>query len=809
MYKLVKSFKMLQIPLAASLWCALVGYSFAQTAALPVQNTAITAVPADQKVLLLEATVNGEAAGTWTFLESAGSLYVPREAFAEWRVTLRPEVKSIFYKELEFAPLMAVPGFESNIDTNTQTVAINFAASSFSATRLVKTADARVAVSSVLPSAFFNYDLNYSASSVKNSPNVKDLGLLSELGASNEWGVLTTSQAGRNLTNDERLGASRNWVRLETTFTKNFLENNTTLRLGDTATQAGQWGRRVYFGGVQYGTNYGLTPNFVSQPIPIISGVSSAPSTVEMYVNGVLRQTSSVPTGPFTIDNLPQLSAGGEAKLVVRDLLGRETIITQPFFTNSQLLAEGLNDWSLEAGRVRKNLGTSSSEYGDNFASGTWRRGLTNRFTFEGRAEATPDIKTIGASAMVALPAQALARASLVSSNSTQIGTGRMWVLGLEKQGLNFGSYLRAQGATASFRQLGQELTTPPVKLQVAGSVNYSTKDAGTFGLGFARITSYDQPQTTTISANYSTRVGKDSNLSISAAKVNTAGTASSGAAVNFSFTIPLERSESTTGSTLISSTANHADNSDDFAISATHSAEAENGVDWRVSAGLQNSNPRAEGGVAYSGRYGRVTSDISASRDQSAVRFGATGGAVVADGHFFATKRVDNSFGIAEVAGYPNIGIGLGGNSMTKTNADGIALIPRLMPFQNNAIRIDPTELPISAEIDSIEQFAVPAYRSAVKVIFPVRSGRGALIKINLADGFPAPAGAIIYLGQEKQEFYVARRGEAFVTGLQPTNRLTLNWNGKSCQFDVTLPAATDDDIARVGPVTCEGVTR
>ena len=809
MNKLAGSFKLLQVPLGASLWCALVGAALAQSAPVVATDVPKTAAKVDQKVLLLEVTVNGEAVGTWTFLESDGSLYVPREAFAEWRVTLRPEVKSIFYKELEFAPLMAVPGFESNIDTNSQTAAITFAGSSFSATKLIKSVDARVAVSSVLPSAFFNYDLNYSASSVKNSPNVKDLGLLSELGASNAWGVLTTSQAGRNLTNEQRLGASRQWVRLETTFTKNFLDSNATLRLGDTATQAGQWGRRVYFGGIQYGSNYGLTPNFVSQPIPIISGVSSAPSTVEMYVNGVLRQTSSVPTGPFTIDNLPQLSAGGEAKLVVRDLLGRETIITQPFFTNSQLLAKGLNDWSIEAGRVRKNLGTSSADYGDNFASGTWRRGLNDRLTVEGRAEITPDVKTMGASAMVALPAQALARASLVSSQATNLGSGNMWVLGLEKQGLNFGSYLRAQGATANFRQLGQDLAAPPAKLQLAGSVSYSTKNAGSIGLGFARITNYDQPQTTTFSANYSTRVGKDSNLSISAAKVNTAGATSSGTAVNFSFTMPLERTEGVAGSTVISSTYNHADKSDDFAISASHSAEVENGIDWRVAAGLQQSNARAQGGVTYSGRYGQLTGDISAAKEQSAVRLGATGGAVVADGHFFATKRVDNSFGIAEVAGYPNIGIGLGGNSMTKTNADGIALIPRLMPFQNNAIRIDPTELPISAEIDSIEQFAVPAYRSAVKVIFPVRTGRGALIKINLADGLPAPAGAIIYLGQEKQEFYVARRGEAFVTGLQVANRLTLNWNGKSCQFDVTLPAATDDDIARVGPVTCEGVTR
>ena len=60
-----------------------------------------------------------------------------------------------------------------------------------------------------------------------------------------------------------------------------------------------------------------------------------------------------------------------------------------------------------------------------------------------------------------------------------------------------------------------------------------------------------------------------------------------------------------------------------------------------------------------------------------------------------------------------------------------------------------------------------------------------------------------------DKQEFYVARRGEAYVTGLETTNRLELKWKDQSCQFDVTLPTVTADDIARVGPVICQGVAR
>ena len=135
--------------------------------------------------------------------------------------------------------------------------------------------------------------------------------------------------------------------------------------------------------------------------------------------------------------------------------------------------------------------------------------------------------------------------------------------------------------------------------------------------------------------------------------------------------------------------------------------------------------------------------------------------------------------------------------------------MVARLLPYQPNSIRLDPSELPISAELDSIEQVVVPGNRSGLIVKFPVRSGRAALLKIIFDDGEPAPAGAEIELVGDKQEFFVARRGEAFVTGLQTDNVIRLKWNGTTCQLDVKIPAGELDNIARVGPLQCLGMKR
>ena len=48
----------------------------------------------------------------------------------------------------------------------------------------------------------------------------------------------------------------------------------------------------------------------------------------------------------------------------MRDLLGREQVISQPYYASSLLLREGLIDDSNEIGFVRNDFGIRSNDYG-------------------------------------------------------------------------------------------------------------------------------------------------------------------------------------------------------------------------------------------------------------------------------------------------------------------------------------------------------------------------------------------------------------------------------------------------------------
>jgi len=755
----------------------------------------------ETRIIPLEVSINGARAGSWVLMERGGVLYAQLDAFEEWRINRDPRAPAVVHRGETWYPLGSLPGFAARFNPAEQSLQLNFSPAAFATTRVGQPAAERPAVSRPLTTVFANYDLSYTRSDLRGISATNDVGALTELGVSGDAGVLTNTSVIRNIANDPGAAYTPGWRRLETTYTRDFPERNASLRLGDTTTRTGAWGRSVYFGGIQWGTNFSLSPGYITQPIPTIGGQSRAPSTVELYINDALRQTSQVPTGPFTIDNFPQITGSGQARIVVRDLLGRESVLVQDFFSSAALLRKGLSDYSFEAGAVRRNLGIDSANYGEGFASGLFRHGLNDSFTLETRAEASEHTRGAGAGLAVALPLGLLGQAAGAGSSDDVTGSGRQGLVSLEHWSLRHGFTVRAEAASREYRQIGQDEGTLPYRRQWLASYTYARPELGHLGLGYAKIDSYDRGPIATYSANYSIRVFAQSSLTVSATRVE--GGDAAARSIGVSLLIPLDGRISASAAT-----THHAGHTDSYAT-VSKGLGLEAAAAWRALAGQRTGQDYVEGGLYYQGSRGLVTADASASDTQSTVRLGAQGGLVFADGAFFASRKVQDSFALVEVPGYPDVGVGFQSTVLSRTDSNGKALVPQLQPYRTNTLRLDPNELPISAELDTIEMAVVPPARAGVKVTFPVRSGRGALVRIVLDDGQPAPAGAELELVGDTKEFFVARRGEAFVTGLKDKNRLRIRWQARSCEFDVELPPGKPDDIARVGPYVCSGVTR
>lgn len=759
---------------------------------LPSQAQAPLGLETGERVLPVDVTVNGGGGGIWPIVSRDGVLYAPIEAFAAWRLQVRPGTTTIDYRGLRYQPLGGVTGLESRLDAERGVLSLSVPADAFTATRLTRELESVLPRSPVVPAAFLNYDLTYSQ--VQGPVSTRGLGVLGEVGTSGSWGVLSQTFVAPNVID----GPSRGFVRLDTTFRRDFPDQGYTLMLGDSVLRTGILGRNAYFGGVQFGTNFSLAPYLNRQPVPLIAGETRAPSTVQLYVNDVLRQVSNVPAGPFTLDNLPTLTGTGDVTVRVRDILGRETVITQPFLVRAELLAAGLNDWSVEAGKLRYGLGSDDGDYRGGFVSGMLRRGLSGSTTGEARLEVAQDRSAGGLAVLHGLGSTWFLRGGAMASRDASLGRGARWLVGLERMGFGSTLGLTVEGSTRQFRSLGEDDADVPPRLQAAAQATLDLRSSR-IGLAMAYQKPFGSEAVTTYSLSWGTTLRNNWQFSVFFTQ---AFGPVEGYTVGASLAVPLDPS------TFSTSSLQYQNNRAEFYTTVTGTPPGAPGWSWRATAAHQG-EARAEAGVNYLSRVGLFSADIAARKSQTDFRVGASGGAIWAQRDVFLVPRFDNAAALVSVPGQPDVGVGLGAQPTQRTNADGVALIGGLQSYQKNPVRLEPNDLPLSAEIDSIEQDVVPPWKSVAKVEFQVRGGKAALLTIVFDDGEPAPVGATLRIeGEEDRSFTVARRGEAYVTGLKAVNRLRLQWRDGQCSFDLPLPPGSPE-IARVGPLRCAGVAR
>ena len=359
-----------------------------------------------------------------------GSLYARKADLESWRLRL-PDIPALVHAGEDYFPLNALQGYRVQADAARQTLDLDFDAQAFAPT-LIGFGPLRPAVPTQPGwGGFGNYDFFGTRTTSAQTGSVSQLNGLLELGMFSPWGALVTSSLAQNLAGQAAAASGgsemrRRLIRLDTTWTRDLPSEAKTLQLGDTIGSSGIWGRPVRYGGLRWGTNFATQPYFVRLPLPAIGGEAALPSTTELYINGILRQRGALPPGPFQLSQLPAVTGQGEARLVVRDILGREQVITQPFYASSLLLKEGLRDDSYELGFVRNNFGLRSSDYGRFVAAATLRKGVTDRVTTELRGEVLRKQQTAGVGASVITPLPLLVTAAAALSRSE---AGSVWLL--------------------------------------------------------------------------------------------------------------------------------------------------------------------------------------------------------------------------------------------------------------------------------------------------------------------------------------------------------------------------------------------
>ncbi|TDW20215.1 outer membrane usher protein [Rhizobium azibense] len=580
-------------------------------------------------------------------------------------------------------------------------------------------------------------------------------------------------------------------TRLNTTWSYSDPKSLMTYRIGDFTTGGLSWTRPVYFGGIQAQRNFSLRSDLVTEPLPAFSGTAAVPSTLEIYSQNVRTYSGDVPAGPFQVTNLPAFSGSGEARVVLRDSLGRETTQTLPFYSSNLLLREGLLDFSVEGGVPRRNFGIESDDYDDRIMGvATARYGLTDWLTLESHFEGGENLLNGGVGA--AFPVGPWGVASVAAAASTSdAGSGALFNASLELSNGDWSIYARMQRAFDNYHDIAS-VTAEPASTR--------SGDLPVFSAGVPRA--LDQ---VTVSVPSPLDL---SSLNFSYTRLENAdGEKSQIAGVSFSQTFKR--------ATFYASAFADLDNGDSFGVFAGLSiplgdnVSANTGVEsgpdgFNVVADISKSEQQENGSIGWRAR----TSEGKVSNREAAVSYRAPfarfeggvqqydsdfrataqmdGAVAVAGGDVFATNRIEDAFAVVDV-GTPGVDVQQQNRPVGKTNGSGRILVPNLNSYEPNTVSIDPKNLPVDADVPATREVVVPADRSGVVVKFGVSDApEAALVTIKDKNGAPLQAGLSGKLQGAGDEFVIGYDGQAYIRGLAARNSIDVTLNdGSKCHAE------------------------
>ena len=739
--------------------------------------------------VFLDVFINDQRKDTVLLLRNEGRFFAGAKDLQLWRLRL-PDINPLTFYGVDFYALDALRGLTFKLDESTQSLAMQVPPRLFEATLLNGQEIDFSAPSAASPGGFINYSLSANhAEGLTNTTGSLDL---SGFGS---WGSAQTRILGLDLNNQARA------IRLESTWTRDKPMELTRLRFGDAISGASSWGGAVRLGGFQWATDFSLQPGFMTSPRPEISGESALPSTVELYVDNLLRMRREVPSGPFTIQDLPVINGQGDAQLVVRDILGREQVITKPFFTSSRLLKQGLQSYSYELGFVRKNFGIDSNNYGRLMAVGTHRLGYTEKFTGEVHGELLGSQQSVGLGGVLLSPAAGILSGNLAMSNSKK-GVGGLLGLGFQRQSGNFSVGVNTQLTSQNFAKLGLQSETLAPRHINQMVVKMATNYFGSFAVNYTQQAFRDMEGYKSLSGSYVREVAGLGNLSASVTRYLNAE-AKTVFGLNFSMNLDLGKRRGANINISAKPGGNNAN------LQLNRRLPAGSGVGYRLVSGLSDTD-RREAEVSLQNGVGNYSLAAGQSQGQTAFRGSASGGVAFLGGSSFFSRRITDSFAVVQVPGYAGVGIYADNQLSTRTDSKGNALLTGLRSYQKNLVRIEQSNIPLDAQIDTLQLDAVPYFRSGLVLKFPVKRSRGALLTVVLENGELLPAGAQVEIINEnilENELYpTGMGGEVYLTELELENQLRVIWKEQSCEFSLPFPETTDP-LPHLGTYICIGV--
>ncbi len=771
-------------------WClglALVGPGLVLADDLPPPPTELAAIA--DATLYLELLVNQmPKAELVPVQQRAGRLYLDSEVLRAAGIALPGNPQG------EVA-LEAIVGLHADYDSQNQRLLLQVPAAwlpeqQLGDRNLYPASDARSSFG-----ALFNYDLYLNDTDDGGSY----LAAWNELRLFDSWGTFSSTGQWRQSfngapTDDVRQG----FLRYDTTWRFTDEQRLLTYEAGDLVTGALPWTSSVRVGGLQVSRDFAARPDLVTYPLPAFSGEAAVPTSLDLFINGYKSSTAELQPGPYTLTNVPFINGAGEAVVVTTDALGRQVSTTLPFYVTSSLLQQGLADYSVAAGSLRRDYGLRDFAYGHGVASASLRYGVSDVFTLETHAESAESLMLGGLGGNMRLGNFGVLNAALAQSRFDG-DKGHQVALGYQYNSQRIGfSYQRLQryGDYADLTRVdSRDIQLSQRSEQVTLSLNLN--QYGNIGAGYFDVRAGDGTRTRLINLSYSRPLWGNSSVYLSANRE----VGDSQWAVQAQLVIPfdlhgtlalgMERSQQ--GETL-------------QRVNYSRATPVGGGVGYNLgyAAGSERDAYR-QADVTWRLQSVQLQAGLYGSSGEMTRWADASGSLVWMDAGLFAANRIDDAFVVVSTGGYADVPVRYENQEVGRTDADGHLLVPYSSGYYRGKYEIDPMDLPPDILAPEVEQRVAVRRGSGYLLEFPLRRVLAASVQLVDADRQALKLGSRVTHAESGSQAVVGWDGLVYLENLTPHNRLQVELEGGGhCQVAFDLPEA-QGSIPLIGPLVCK----
>jgi outer membrane usher protein len=635
-------------------------------------------------------------------------------------------------------------------------------------------------------SAFLNYGVQYSA----REPT---LNVSSELGA--RTGDYLAASSFNYLRNDEM----NKFVRLLTSVRTDDRATLRTIVVGDSPAVSGILGSAPIIGGITVTKNYSIDPSFIRYPSLSLSGTAFTPSEIDVKVNGMTVGRETLQPGQFRVNNIPAVVGLGTADVVIKDVFGRETVISQPFYYSDQLLQKGLHEYSYSIGFIREDFGTSSFSYGKAAALAFHNYGFSSDLKGGIALEASTDRVTGGPTASFLVSKLGVVDAGVAVSNAAgKTGWGGYLDYSFRSDVWNASTFV--QSLSRNYSNLSLNPADDKTSLTFGASVGVSNRMCGSLSLSYSRSEMYAQPDVNHYGISYTKGVTDNAVLFAIASRTDYQTTKND--QLFFGLNVYFGKG--------ISGNINYTfkDGNDIAEGSLQKNLPTGPGYGFNIDVANQDSRSDIRGLVQYQNDYGIYGAGYQKIGGREDYLASVAGGIGYIDGSVFLSRPILDAFAKVNVDGLEGVRVYEFGNEIGKTDKQGNVIIPDFHSFIDNKIDIANRDIPINYTMPTLTHYISPPFRGGSLVRFDVTkiqaiSGRIFVVedgkKIALESG-----NMWVSVGKKIIRGLIGINGEFYIENVpRGKHSAQVTYKSRKCNFELTIPESEDIWID-IGDVTC-----